>query len=68
MSGTAQPVKSLFVTLQRSFAQKPWTTRAVLESLGLKRRHQCIEVPNTPNTRGRLLKVRQYINYRVLTL
>lgn len=56
-SSAAQPVKTLFVTLMRGYAGKPWFHRKALEALGLKTRHQCVEVPNSPNVRGRLLKV-----------
>lgn len=52
-----QAVKSLFVTLRRGFAGTPWFHRRVLESLGLKYRHQCVEKPNNSSIRGMLSKV-----------
>ncbi|KAG2423698.1 hypothetical protein HXX76_015088 [Chlamydomonas incerta] len=55
--GSAQAVKSLFVTLRRGFAGTPWFHRRVLESLGLKYRHQCVEKPNNLSIRGMLSKV-----------
>ncbi|KAG2428241.1 hypothetical protein HYH02_014423 [Chlamydomonas schloesseri] len=55
--GSAQVVKSLFVTLRRGFAGTPWFHRRVLESLGLKYRHQCVEKPNNSSIRGMLSKV-----------
>ncbi|GLI59256.1 hypothetical protein VaNZ11_001102 [Volvox africanus] len=55
--GGAQVVKSLFVTLRRGFAGTPWFHRRILDSLGLKRRHQCVEKPNNKSIRGMLVKV-----------
>lgn len=54
----AQVVQSLFVTLRRGFAGTPWQHRRILEALGLKRRHQCLEKPNNSMIRGMLSKVR----------
>jgi ribosomal protein L30 len=50
-------VRSLFVTLRRGMAGKPWFHRRVIEALGLKRRHQCLEKPNNESIRGMLKKV-----------
>ncbi|KXZ51384.1 hypothetical protein GPECTOR_12g346 [Gonium pectorale] len=55
--GAAQVVKSLFVTLRRGYAGTPWFHRRVLEALGLKHRHQCVEKPNNHSIRGMLAKV-----------
>ena len=54
----SQFVSSLFVTLRRSYAGTPWFHRRVLEALGLKTRHQCLEKPNNSSIRGMLQKVR----------
>jgi ribosomal protein L30 len=53
-----QVVRSLFVTLRRGMAGKPWFHRRVIDSLGLSRRHECIEKPNNASIRGMLMKVR----------
>ncbi|GLC44212.1 hypothetical protein PLESTB_000753500 [Pleodorina starrii] len=55
--GATQVVKSLFVTLRRGFAGTPWFHRRILDALGLKRRHQCVEKPNNQSIRGMLTKV-----------
>lgn len=55
----ADVVRSLFVTLRRGFAGKPWFHRRVVEALGLTKRHQCVEKPNNASIRGMLLKVWQ---------
>lgn len=53
----SQFVNSLFVTLRRSYAGTPWFHRRVLEALGLKTRHQCVEKPNNSSIRGMLQQV-----------
>ncbi|GFR45483.1 hypothetical protein Agub_g6827, partial [Astrephomene gubernaculifera] len=55
--GATQVVRSLFVTLRRGYAGTPWFHRRILEALGLKHRHQCIEKPNNSSIRGMLAKV-----------
>uniref|UniRef100_A0A7R9YT99 Large ribosomal subunit protein uL30m n=1 Tax=Chlamydomonas euryale TaxID=1486919 RepID=A0A7R9YT99_9CHLO len=52
-----QAVRSLFVTLRRGMAGKPWFHRRVVEALGLSRRHDCVEKPNNASIRGMLHKV-----------
>lgn len=52
-----QAIKTLFVTLRRSQAGKPWFHRRVLESLGLRKRLTCVEKPNNAIIRGMLRKV-----------
>ncbi len=52
-----QFVRSLFVTLRRGMAGKPWFHRRVVDALGLKRRHHCVEKPNNESIRGMLRKV-----------
>jgi len=59
MAAQAQPVvQTFFVTLKRSFIGKPWFHKRTLESLGLRRRMQCVEKPNNACIRGELQKVR----------
>ncbi len=50
-------VRSLFVTLRRGYAGRPWFHRRILEALGLKTRHQCVEKPNNSTIRGMLSRV-----------
>lgn len=52
-----QEIRSLFVTLKRSYAGTPWFHRAILYALGLRKRHMCVEKPNNASIRGMLLKV-----------
>lgn len=52
-----QVVQTFFVTLKRSFIGRPWFHKRILESLGFKRRMQCIEKPNNARIRGELFKV-----------
>ena len=53
----SEVVRSLFVTLRRGLAGKPWPHRRVVEALGLTRRHDCVEKPNNASIRGMLGKV-----------
>jgi len=55
--GGPQYVRSLFVTLRRGMAGRPHFHKAVLTSLGLRTRHQCVERPNNSSIRGMLAKV-----------
>lgn len=51
-------MRSLFVTLKRSFAGTREQHVRILQSLGLRRREQTIERENTSSVRGALDKVR----------
>ncbi len=53
-----EPVRSLFVTLRRSTAGKPWLSRRIIGALGLSKPHECVEKPNNASIRGMLMKVR----------
>lgn len=53
----AEVVRSLFVTLKRSFLGTPWNHRRIIQSLGFSKRHQCLEKPNNSSVRGMLMKV-----------
>ena len=55
MSGPA-PVRSLFVTLKRSFAGTREHHVRILRSLGFSYRQQTVEKPNSPHIRGALEK------------
>lgn len=57
MAGQDQAIKTLFVTLRRSQAGKPWFHRRVLDALGLTKRLMCVEKPNNGIIRGMLRKV-----------
>lgn len=46
------PVRSLFVTLKRSFAGTRESQLRILRSLGFSYRQQTLEKPNTPQIRG----------------
>lgn len=54
---TGDFVRSLFVTLRRGLAGKPWFHKRIIQALGLRTRHQCVEKPNTDTIRGMLMKV-----------
>ena len=55
-------VRSLFVTLRRSLIGAPWQHRAVARALGLSRRMQTVEKPNTPAIRGAVAKVAHLVD------
>jgi ribosomal protein L30 len=57
MSAAQEAVRTFFVTLRRSPIGAPWFHKRILTSLGLKRRHDCVERVNTAVTRGQLQKV-----------
>jgi len=59
---SAAVVRSLFVTLRRSLIGKPWQQRAVARALGLSRRMQTVEQPNTPSVRGAVAKVAHLVD------
>jgi large subunit ribosomal protein L30 len=50
-------VRSLFVTLRRGLAGKPWFHKRIIDALGLSRPHDCVEKPNNASIRGMLSKV-----------
>lgn len=62
----AQPIKTLFVTLRRSFAGTRESHRAVIRSLGLSYREQTVEVPNRESIRGAIDKVGHNADYHSL--
>ena len=54
------PIRALVVTLKRGLAGSREHHRAILASLGLRRRQQQVVQPNTSTVRGALDKVRDY--------
>ena len=52
------PIRALVVTLKRGLAGSREHHRAILASLGLRRRQQQVVQPNTSIVRGALDKVR----------
>lgn len=61
-SAAPSVVRSLFVTLRRSLIGKPWQHRAVARALGLSRRMQTVEKPNTASVRGAVAKVAHLVD------
>lgn len=57
MAAAHEAVKTFFVTLRRSPIGVPWFHKRILTSLGLKRRHDCVERVNNAVVRGQLEKV-----------
>lgn len=49
--------KTIKVTLKRSVIALTDDMRATVKGLGLKRRHQTVELENTPSVRGMIKKV-----------
>lgn len=61
-AAAAVVVRSLFVTLRRSLIGKPWQHVAVARALGLSRRMQTVEKPNTAAVRGAVGKVAHLVD------
>jgi large subunit ribosomal protein L30 len=55
-------VRSIFVTLRRSFAGTRESHLRILRSLGLKWRQHTVELPNTPGVRGAAEKVKHILS------
>jgi ribosomal protein L30 len=58
MAAPGEAVRTFFITLRRSPIGTPWLHKRILDALGLKRRHDCIERPNNAVIRGQLQKAR----------
>lgn len=54
---TSEVVRTLFVTLRKSFARRPERTRRVVKSLGLKKIDSVKELPNNASVRGAIDRV-----------
>jgi large subunit ribosomal protein L30 len=52
----------LYVTLRRGLAGKSKEYLKTLETLGLKRRLQVVEIPNNPASRGQISKVKHLVS------
>ena len=53
--------KKLKITLKRSAIGFDRKQKQVVEGLGLRRLHHTVELPDTPATRGMILKVRHLV-------
>lgn len=53
-----EPIRTLFITLKRSFAGMRDTHKRILESLGLRYRQQTVERANMGSIRGAIGKAR----------
>ncbi len=53
---------TLKVTLIRSVIGRPADQEATVRSLGLRRLHQTVEKPDTPDVRGMITKVRHLVS------
>ncbi|KAK9845243.1 hypothetical protein WJX81_000968 [Elliptochloris bilobata] len=57
----AEPIRTLFITLKRSFAGTRDTHRRIMESLGLRNRQQTVERANMGSIRGAIDKVKHLL-------
>jgi large subunit ribosomal protein L30 len=55
------PNKPLKITLKKSAIGFDRKQKLVVKSLGLRRLHHSVELPDTPATRGMILKVRHLV-------
>jgi len=62
MSEQGTTTGTVRVTLVRSTIGKPKDQGATVRSLGLRKLHQTVELPDTPSVRGMLNKVRHLLN------
>jgi large subunit ribosomal protein L30 len=53
--------KTLKITLKKSAIGFDRKQKRVVEGLGLRRLHHTVELPDTPATRGMILKVRHLV-------
>ena len=53
--------KMLKITLLKSVICTPKSQKATVEGMGLRRIRHTIELPDTPETRGMILKVRHLV-------
>lgn len=60
--GTGQPGAGMLrITLVRSTIGRPQDQETTVRSLGLRRLHQTVERPDTPDVRGMVNKVRHLV-------
>ena len=53
--------KKLKITLDKSVICTPKSHKATVEAMGLRRIRHSVELPDTPETRGMILKVRHLV-------
>ena len=58
----AETPASLRITLVRSTIGRPADQEATVRSLGLRKIHQTVERPDTPDVRGMINKVRHLVS------
>ncbi len=58
------PSRGLTITLKRSPIGTPQRHRLVLQGLGLRRLHQSVQHPDTPQVRGMIRKVGYLLDVR----
>jgi large subunit ribosomal protein L30 len=56
--------KTLKITLRKSAIGFDKKQKQVVEGLGLRRLHHTVELPDTPATRGMILKVRHLVEVK----
>lgn len=60
-AASAAAVSTLRITLVRSVIGRPPDQEATVRSLGLRKLHQTVERPDTPDVRGMVTKVRHLV-------
>jgi large subunit ribosomal protein L30 len=60
-SSAAAAPATLRITLVRSLIGRPGDQEATVRSLGLRRLHQTVERPDSPEVRGMVAKVRHLV-------
>lgn len=60
-TGAQSGGRMLRVTLVRSTIGRPHDQEATVRSMGLRRLHQTVELPDTPSVRGMINKVRHLV-------
>lgn len=58
--------KTFKITLKRSLIGCTETQRETIRCLGLKRRHQTVDVKDNPANRGQIMKVQHLVNVEVV--
>ena len=53
--------KMLRITLEKSVICTPKSHKATVQAMGLRRIRHSVELPDTPETRGMILKVRHLV-------
>lgn len=61
VQGARATGRSLRVTLIRSTIGRPQDQEATVRTMGLRRLHQTVELPDTPAVRGMIKKVRHLV-------